>query len=58
MYIHNNGWKQTQRENQEKPYIILNHNNNYYAGLQKVGEGVLLGLSRCTLNNVEFSVIK
>ena len=44
MYIINNGWKQTQRENQEKPYIILNH-NNYYAGrLQKIREGVLLGL--------------
>ena len=31
------------RENQEKPYIILNH-NNYCAGLQKIREGVLLGL--------------
>ena len=39
----NNGWKQIQRENQDKPYIILNH-NNYCAGLQKIREGVLLGL--------------
>ena len=45
MYI-NNGWKQTQRENQEKPYIKLNH-NSYYAGLQKIREGVLLGLDVC-----------
>ena len=42
IYI-NDGWKQIQRENREKPYIILNH-NNHYAGLQKIKEGVLLGL--------------
>ena len=35
--IHNNGGKQIQRENREKPYNILNR-NNHYAGLQKIKE--------------------
>ena len=41
--IHYSGRKQIQRQNREKPYIILNH-NNHYAGLQKIKEGALLGL--------------
>ena len=41
----------------ETLHYILNH-NNHYAGLQKIKEGVLLGLDVQTVNNVEFSFIK
>ena len=52
IYI-NNGWKPFQRENREKPYIILTIMQGYRRSRKE------FSWSRCTVdNNVEFSLIK
>ena len=47
----NNGWKPIQRENREKPYIILTIMQGYRRSRKE------FSWSRCTVDNVEFSLI-